>query len=153
MSSYGLMSLQREKDKIDRLVFEIAFYYLHDSQLRSKFMVEENRLVNSYISDYTFGKLDFGRAMDCLQKNYQMLSNSHCQLQMGSIKLYAIAEREKEKHSIGTVTLKRVGFIGGIMQVIGGFGLCKASVGMACKAYGAPLIMHGGRIFGRTVII
>lgn len=144
MSSYGLMSLQREKDKIDRLVFEIAFYYLHDSQLRTKFMVEENRLVNSYISDYTFGKLDFGRAMDCLQKNYQMLSNSHSQLQMGSIKLYAIAEREKEKHSIGTVTLKRVGFISGIMQVIGGFGLCKASVGMACKAYGAPLIMHGG---------
>ena len=49
MSSYGLMNLQREKDKIDRLVFEIGFYYLHDSQLRTKFMAEENILVNSYI--------------------------------------------------------------------------------------------------------
>lgn len=29
------------------------------------------------------------------------------------------------------------------MQVIGGFGLCKASLGAACKSYGIPLMMQG----------
>lgn len=64
-------------------------------------------------------------------------------LRMGSVKLYAIAERERERHSTLTITLKRVGFISGSMQVIGGFGLCKASLGAACKSYGVPLMMQG----------
>ncbi len=143
MSSYGLMNLQREKEKIYKLVFEIGFLYLRDSHLRSEFMAEEHRLVNSYINDYQHSRLDFAGAMQCLQKHYQILSKSHTQLQMGSVKLYAIVEREKERHSTLTITLKRVGFISGGMQVIGGFGLCKASIGAACKSYGIPLMMQG----------
>ncbi|MHB7568096.1 DUF4225 domain-containing protein [Citrobacter braakii] len=143
MSSYGLMNLQQEKEKIDNLVFEISFYYLHNSHLRSEFMAEENRLVNGYINDYQHGRLDFAKAMECLQKNYQILSNSHTQLQMGSVKLYAIVERERERHSTFTITLKRVGFISGAMQVIGGYSLCKATLGAACKSYGVPLMIQG----------
>lgn len=74
-------------------------------------------------------------------------------LRMGSVKLYAIAERERERHSTLTITLKRVGFISGSMQVIGGFGLCKASLGAACKSYGVPLMMQEVRMFGKMVII
>lgn len=143
MSGYGLMNLRREKEKIDKLIFEVGFYYLHDSRLRSDFMAKESRVVNGYIDDYRYGRLDFSTAMAYLQNNYKILSKSHAQLQMGSIKLYAIAEREREKHSPLTITLKRIGFISGAMQAIGGFGLCKASLGAACKAYGIPLMMQG----------
>lgn len=143
MSSYGLMNLQREKGKIDKLVFEISFYYLSDSHLRSRFMAEEHRLVNSYINDYQYGRLNFARSMECLQKHYQILSKSRAQLQMGSVKLYAIAERERGRHSSLTIVLKQVGFVSGAMQVIGGFGLCKTTLSAACKTYGVPLMVQG----------
>ncbi|EDD1610380.1 DUF4225 domain-containing protein, partial [Salmonella enterica] len=128
---------------IDKLVFEISFYYLSDSHLRSRFMAEEHRLVNSYINDYQYGRLNFARSMECLQKHYQILSKSRAQLQMGSVKLYAIAERERGRHSSLTIVLKQVRFVSGAMQVIGGFGLCKTTLSAACKTYGVPLMVQG----------
>lgn len=143
MSSYGLMNLERQKEKIDRLVFEMGFYYLHNSALRAKFMTEEVSIASGYIDDYVRGNCNFSQAMEKLHNQYQMLSISHTQLQMGTLKLYAIAEREKERHSFLTITLKRVGFISGVMQIIGGSGLCKASIGAACKSFGIPLMIQG----------
>ena len=143
MSSYGLMNLQREKEKIDRLVYDISFQYLNDLDIRSKYMLEERRVTSYFLDEYRYGKLDFGRAMDRLREYHMSLTNHHMNLRMGSVKLYAIAERERERHSTLTITLKRVGFISGSMQVIGGFGLCKASLGAACKSYGVPLMMQG----------
>lgn len=143
MSSYGLMNLQREKEKIDRLVYDICSQYFHDPLTRSKYMIEERRVTSYYLDEYRYGKIDFGRAMDRLREYHMSLTKYHMQLRMGSIKLYVIAEREREQHSTLTITLKRVGFISGAMQVIGGFGLCKASLGAACKNYGVPLMIQG----------
>ncbi|HDG1681077.1 TPA: DUF4225 domain-containing protein [Kluyvera ascorbata] len=143
MSGYGLMSLQREKEKIDRLVYDIGFQYLHDPAIRSKYMSEERRVTSDYLDEYRYGKLDFGRVMDELREYHMSLTQHYMNLRMGSIKLYAIAERERVKHSILTISLKRVGFVSGAMQAIGGFGLCKASLGAACKSYGIPLMMQG----------
>lgn len=137
------MNLQREKEKIDRLVYDISFQYLNDLDIRSKYMLEERRVTSYFLDEYRYGKLDFGRAMDRLREYHMSLTNHHMNLRMGSVKLYAIAERERERHSTLTITLKRVGFISGSMQVIGGFGLCKASLGAACKSYGVPLMMQG----------
>ena len=64
MSSYGLMNLQREKEKIDRLVYDISFQYLNDLDIRSKYMLEERRVTSYFLDEYRYGKLDFGRAMD-----------------------------------------------------------------------------------------
>lgn len=143
MSSYGLMNLQREKEKIDRLVYDICSQYFHDPLTRSKYMIEERRVTSYYLDEYRCGKIDFGRAMDGLREYHMSLTKYHMQLRMGTIKLYAIVEREREQHSTLTITLKRVGFISGAMQVIGGFGLCKASLGAACKNYGVPLMIQG----------
>lgn len=41
------------------------------------------------------------------------------------------------------IALKQIGFVSGAMQAIGGFGLCKASLGAACKSYGISLMMQG----------
>ncbi|EAO1325519.1 hypothetical protein EYJ13_13780, partial [Salmonella enterica] len=93
MSSYGLMSLQREKEKIDQLVFDIGFQYLHDPAMRSKYMIEERRVTSRYLDEYRYGKLDFGRSIDRLREY-------HMQLRMGSIKLYAIAQKERNSTSL-----------------------------------------------------
>lgn len=143
MSGYGLMNLQREQVKIDRLVFDIAFQYLHDPDLRSKYIFEERRRTLDFLDQYRYGKLDFGKAMDRLREYYLSLMRYQMHLRMGQVKLYAIAERERERHSALTITLKQVGFVSGAMQVVGGFGLCKASLGAACKGFGIPLMMQG----------
>lgn len=143
MSGYGLMNLQREKEKIDRLVYDISFEYIHEPAIRSKYMIEERRVTSHYLDEYRYGKLDFGKALDRLREYHMSLTKHQMNLRMGSVKLYAIAKRERVKHSILTISLKQVGFVSGAMQVIGGFGLCKASLGAACKNYGVPLMMQG----------
>ena len=57
------MNLQREKEKIDRLVYDISFQYLNDLDIRSKYMLEERRVTSYFLDEYRYGKLDFGRAM------------------------------------------------------------------------------------------
>lgn len=95
MSSYGLMNLQREKEKIDRLVYDISFQYIHDPAIRSKYMIEERRVTSRYLDEYRYGKLDFGKALDRLREYHMSLTKYHMQLRMGSIKLYAIAQKER----------------------------------------------------------
>ena len=143
MSSYGLMNLQSEKERIDRLVYDIGFQYIHDSAIRTKYMIEERRFTSDCLDEYRYGKLDFGRAMDRLREYHKSLIKYHMYLRIGSVKLYAIAERERVRHSTLTIALKQIGFVSGAMQAIGGFGLCKASLGAACKTYGIPLMMQG----------
>ncbi|WP_323835415.1 DUF4225 domain-containing protein [Photorhabdus africana] len=59
------------------------------------------------------------------------------------IKQYAIIEREKEKSSYTNLILKQIGFVGGGTQILAGYTVCKASLGLACASFGAPLMAHG----------
>ncbi|OWF86733.1 hypothetical protein B4914_14240 [Yersinia entomophaga] len=40
------------------------------------------------------------------------------------------------------MVLAQVGFVSGELQVIGGHGLCAASMGAVCASFGAPLMVH-----------
>ncbi|MDM3523061.1 hypothetical protein OGW13_24635 [Citrobacter sp. Ca225] len=113
MSSYGLMNVQREKERIDRLVYDIGFQYIHDLSIRTKYMIEERRFTSGCLDEYRYGKLDFGRAMDRLREYHNSLIKYHMNLRMGSVKLYVIAERERERHSTLTIALKQIGFVSG----------------------------------------
>ncbi|ECE0731528.1 DUF4225 domain-containing protein [Salmonella enterica] len=144
MSSYGLMSLQREKEKIDQLVFDIGFQYLHDPAMRSKYMIEERRVTSRYLDEYRYGKLDFGRSIDRLREYHMSLTKYHMQLRMGSIKLYAIAQKERNSTSLTTLSLKGVGFASGLFQILGGIGFCVKDIRSACGKFGVPLIIQGG---------
>lgn len=57
--------------------------------------------------------------------------------------IYYAAIKREQKSTMTNLILKQAGFIGGGLQVFAGFGICKATLGMACSAYGAPLIAHG----------
>ncbi|HEX4502004.1 MAG TPA: DUF4225 domain-containing protein [Scandinavium sp.] len=143
MDSYGLMSLEREREKINSLLFSLESRYLNDLSLRNKFAKEQRKFSLSYIDDYKRGRVTFGQAMENLIQQYRMLQENNMKLQMGKIRLYVIAQREEQRHAISTIVLKDVGFIGGVMQSIGGVGICKLNLGAACKTYGAALLLHG----------
>lgn len=74
MSSYGLMNLQREKEKIDRLAYDISFQYIYDPAIGSKYIIEEHRFTSDCLDEYRYGKLDFGRAMDRLREYHRSLT-------------------------------------------------------------------------------
>ncbi|MCE9990515.1 DUF4225 domain-containing protein, partial [Enterobacter asburiae] len=143
MSDYGLMSLEREKEEIERLVFDIGFQYINDPDVRVNFFATHREIVEGYLAEYRYGKVDFAQAMDNLRVHYQELTSDLTQLQMGSVKLYAIAKREKDARSFPTLALKGVGFAGGIFQVFGGIGFCVRDVRTACKKLGIPLMIQG----------
>nr|WP_269837029.1 DUF4225 domain-containing protein [Enterobacter cloacae] len=50
---------------------------------------------------------------------------------------------EKNQATTTTIALKQIGFVAGGAQVYGGASLCVGSLGLACAAYGAPMIAHG----------
>jgi hypothetical protein len=49
----------------------------------------------------------------------------------------------KKRTTTTTLALKQIGFVAGGAQVYGGASLCVGSLGLACAAYGAPMITHG----------
>lgn len=144
MNSYGLMSLSLEKEKIEQLVFDTGFEYLHDINLRTEFFLEENSISSGYVDDYIHGFVSFSQAMANLTKQYQRLNQNRIQLQMGSIKLYAIAQKERDTTSLSTLSLKGVGFASGAFQILGGVGFCVKNVRSACGKLGIPLMIQGG---------
>lgn len=144
MSSYGLMNLQSEKERIDRLVYDIGFQYIHDSAIRTKYMIEERRFTSDCLDEYRYGKLDFGRAMDRLREYHKSLIKYHMHLRMGSIKLYAITRKERDATSMTTLILKGVGFASGLFQIVGGVGFCVKDIRSACGKFGLPLMIQGG---------
>jgi hypothetical protein len=143
MDGFSVTILEREKEKVSRMANDLAHSYLNNIRLINSFTVEERKLSDSYISDYKYGKLQFSDAMRKLQDQYSSLYKTYVDLKMGSAKLYAIAERRKEQNSVLNIVLKQVGFVSGGLQMIGGGGICVASVGLACGSLGVPLIAHG----------
>lgn len=144
MDSYSIMNLEIEHERIHNIVFEIGFKYINDSSLRLKYMDGEEEIASSVIDEYKSGHIDFGRAMDKLRKHYEILQQCQISLHMGSIQLYVIAEREEDRYSLATWSLKTIGFISGSMQFIGGVGVCVSGLRAACAKYGVPMIVNGG---------
>jgi len=143
MDGFSVTILEREKEKANRMARDLAFSYLNNIRLINDFIVEENKLSDSYISEFKYGGLQFSSAMLKLQEQYNSLYKTYIDLKMGSAKLYAIAERKKQQNSVLNITLKQVGFISGGLQAFGGGGVCVASLGLACGSLGAPLLFHG----------
>lgn len=151
MSGYGLMSLEREKEEIDRLVFDIGFQYINDADVRVNFFATHREIVEGYLDEYRYGRADFSHAMGKLHDHYSELNNELNQLQMGSVKLFAIVKRERDASSLATLSLKGVGFAGGAFQIVGGFGTCFKDIRSACAKLGIPLMVQGAENFYENI--
>jgi len=143
MDGFSLAILEREKERSIEMARELAFLYLRNTTLINKYILSEIEKSNTYISKFKYGKISLSDAMKKLKEQYNSLYKTHFDLKMGNLKLYAIAERRKEKNSALNIILKQVGFVSGALQIIGGYGICKASLGAACGSLGSPLMVHG----------
>ncbi|OWF86723.1 hypothetical protein B4914_14160 [Yersinia entomophaga] len=74
--------------------------------------------------------------MSNLHEQYKILEDRHFDLMLDNAKLFVIAERKKEQNSALNIILKQVGFVSGGLQIVGGAGICKVSLGMACASLG-----------------
>ncbi|AJJ64773.1 DUF4225 domain-containing protein [Yersinia aldovae] len=142
MNSYSINTLERKKEDINRTAMNVAFLYINDIRLRSSFIRSEGELANVYINDFKLGRISYSDAIAKLHEQYKILNDRYFDLVSGKAKIYAIAKIKRE-NSVKKIILSQVGFVSGVLQTIGGYGICSVSLGAACASIGTPLVLHG----------
>lgn len=122
--------------------YQLSLSYFSMGDARQAFLNEIRNLTDYLLHEVRSGCLAAAGALGILKQEKRFLEEQHFRLMNEKVMYYAAIKREK-KHAITNLILKQAGFIGGGLQVFAGFGICKATLGMACSAYGAPLIAHG----------
>lgn len=108
--------------KIIGLASAISIQYLPDYRSRSKFISETDALIYEIIRNFR---------INCLSVS-------------GAEKMFFFAQVKKEKiNNVVNLILKQVGFVGGGTQILAEYGVCAATVGLACAAFGSSLVAHG----------
>ncbi|MBS9443166.1 DUF4225 domain-containing protein [Photorhabdus heterorhabditis] len=102
-----------------------------------------NLFVEDILGQVRIHCLSSNGAIEIIQFEIDHLKEQVFYLTANRVKQYAIIEREKEKSSYTNLILKQIGFVGGGTQILAGYTVCKASLGLACASFGAPLMAHG----------
>lgn len=134
--------LQRAIKQLHEVSNATAYRYLPSGRSRSDFFNEINALINGITREVSSNCMSPGGAVKILNEETAYLRQQQFQLMAGSIVQYAAVEKQQAGR-LTKLVLKQVGFVGGGIQVFGGFGICAASLGSLCAAYGAPLAVHG----------
>lgn len=85
--------------------------------------------------------LTWSGGIQVLDEQIHHLKEQDDLLTFNKAKLYIVVENNRATTT--TLVLKQIGFVAGGAQVYGGASLCVGSLGLACAAYGAPMIAHG----------
>ncbi|WBM69755.1 DUF4225 domain-containing protein [Buttiauxella sp. WJP83] len=147
MNGYSVDALNRKRDDIYNLAVRITFDYMITPQMRSGFVASQYAESTFYIKEYYAGSSSFGEAMSELDKQHTELRSREIDLLYERLNFFVIAEKNEDRNSFKTITLKRVGFVGGALQFFGGVGVCYAGKGAACARYGTPMMAHGAENF------
>ncbi|WP_051690890.1 DUF4225 domain-containing protein [Photorhabdus australis] len=121
----------------------LSFRYLTHSKIRMDFNSKINLFVEDILGQVRIHCLSSNGAIEIIQFEIDHLKEQAFYLTANRVKQYAIIEREKEKSSYTNLILKQIGFVGGGTQILAGYTVCKASLGLACASFGAPLMAHG----------
>lgn len=121
--------------------------YLSAGPSRKIFFDEINAFINSVTREIDIQCMSVQGGTKIIQEEISHLQNQHFQLMTGKIVQYAAIEKTSPIGRYVNLMVKQVGFVGGGTQVVAGFGVCAASIGTACAAFGAPLIAHGANNF------
>ena len=85
--------------------------------------------------------LTYAGGMRLLDEQMLHLREQDDLLTFNRARIYMVVE--KNRTTTTTIALKQIGFVAGGAQVFGGASLCVGSLGLACAAYGSPMIAHG----------
>ncbi|MDT3595101.1 DUF4225 domain-containing protein [Cronobacter sakazakii] len=135
--------------KLDQLSFELrtlastlSIKYFPDYRSRSVFLSEINSFIYEVSRDVQINCLSVRGAEQLFKDELQALNNQNYAISNEKAIFYAQIKKEKIDNIVNLI-LKQVGFVGGGTQIIAGYGVCAASVGSACAAFGSSLVAHG----------
>ncbi|MER2473573.1 DUF4225 domain-containing protein [Photorhabdus laumondii] len=129
--------------ELRELAKTLSFRHLTHSKIRMDFNSKINLFVEDILGQVRIHCLSSNGAIEIIQFEIDHLKEQAFYLTANRVKQYAIIEREKEKSSYTNLILKQIGFVGGGTQILAGYTVCKASLGLACASFGAPLMAHG----------
>ncbi|MEY0878385.1 DUF4225 domain-containing protein [Providencia manganoxydans] len=138
-------ALTNNSNELRKLAEKLAYMYISDSVTRMKFLHDINQFiirneleVKNYCLSLSAGMDNITEARDKLELQYELLRKN-------KVFQYAILEsrREKKYEYNTTVVLKQVGFVGGGMQIMAGYGACYGSLGLLCGSLGLALANQG----------
>ncbi|EPP3204448.1 DUF4225 domain-containing protein [Salmonella enterica subsp. enterica serovar Catumagos] len=124
-------------------VQQLSHYYIYHPEIRTRFLNKEETFIQHIEKEITLNCLSYAGGIMLLKEEIEYLARQQFALDTNAAKLYIIPEREKNRNSLTTITLKRVGFVSGGVQIYTGGVVCVASLGLTCASFGVPVISHG----------
>ncbi|OHV48294.1 hypothetical protein BB987_20260 [Photorhabdus temperata] len=141
MEQDKLLSLKvRELRELART---LSFRYISHSKIEMDFNSDVNIFIEDILGRVRVHCLSSSGAIELIQFEIDHLKEQAFYLTANRVKQYVIIEKEREKSSFFTLMLKQVGFVAGGTQLLTGYTVCKASLGLACASFGVPVMSHG----------
>lgn len=138
--------MQRNQKEIDEFAaltsklratsYELGRYYIYNFDVRNAFIFEEEDFVRNIENEVNQYCLSYDAGIRLMKKEIDNLNRQKAELDMNKAQLYMIAEREKEKNSFATITLKRIGFVGGRYKFMQGGGCAREVLGWLAVVLG-----------------
>lgn len=134
--------LSQQIKEINILSNTLGMRFLSNAQSRQLFLREIDEVIDDVVRDIGINCLSVRGGIERLNREIAYLKEQQSKVYMQKALQYAAVEK-REREGRNQLILKQIGFIGGGTQIFSGFGVCAASLGTACIAFGAPLITHG----------
>jgi len=128
--------------ELKELCNALALSYLPQTVTRELFKKEILEQIRQVSYEIEINCLSIQGGVEIITREISQLKLQEFDIVTGRAKQYAAVEK-KVWNDRANLFLKQVGFVSGGSQVFAGFGVCAASLGVACAAYGSPLIAHG----------
>ncbi|WP_034948210.1 DUF4225 domain-containing protein [Erwinia oleae] len=134
--------LKKSVQALETVSNALGFHYINGHEARRQFFDEINQLIAWVKHEVDIHCMSQQGAVKTLQEEIVSLRQQEFQMITRHVNHFAAVEKKSENGKANLV-LKQVGFVGGGSQIFAGFGVCMASMGAACAAFGSPLIAHG----------
>lgn len=137
-------TLHNISNELRKQAEEIVFMYLHNPGVRLKFLSDIDQFIAKNEWEVKNACLSLSAGLDNIEDMRELLAQQRFAIQTQEARQYAYIQAiNNEKNGVTTLFLKQVGFVGGGMQIIAGYGACAASVGLLCNSLSVGLIAQG----------
>ncbi|MGD8108787.1 DUF4225 domain-containing protein [Pantoea sp. FN0302] len=143
MKNHEKMDILNKKEiELTDYANSVALQHLYNFDVRHDFLQEIMVLISKIREEVRINCLSINGAIKYLDDEVNLLKAQCEKLRLEKINQYVLIEKESLGKKVNLI-IKQIGFVSGGTQVFSGIGVCAASFGMSCAAFGAPLITHG----------
>ncbi|EAW6536650.1 DUF4225 domain-containing protein [Salmonella enterica] len=102
---------------------QLSYYYIYHPEIRMRFLSEEEAFIRHIEKEISLNCLSYAGGSMLIKEEIENLAKKSLYW-MRRLRGYISSRREKERNSFATITLKRVGFVGGGVQIYTGCVVC-----------------------------